>query len=90
MIQRLSLNSHCFGVLLWYILNPLVNKEERGWRRFLWQKKKILILTVSVFVQQPSFFTFSPFSFSSASLGNLNWVSIVTEGALHLNNGHNI
>lgn len=28
MIQRLSLNSQCFGVLLWCDLNPPANKEE--------------------------------------------------------------
>lgn len=28
MIQRLSLNSQCFRVLLWCILNPLANKED--------------------------------------------------------------
>lgn len=30
MIQRLSLNSQCFGVLLWCILYPPVNSEGKN------------------------------------------------------------
>lgn len=78
MIQRLSLNSQCFGVLLWCILNPPAEQRGKRMEKYSFPFYQTIFFLLA---QQLSVLTSSPISFSSGPLESGNWVSIVTEGA---------